>query len=441
MDRQIIQKLMRKKILFSALFFTTVFFSCKKEGALTPDFEEGSLNINFTDTITINTKVELEEPIRTDLSNLNLLGIYNDPIFGPTASSIYTQVLLTGLNVDFGPNPILDSIVLTLDYEDIYGNLESPMTVDVFELTTALDPSVDYFSNQSIPHDPSGVGSLTFVPDLLNNVIIAFDNAVRDPHVRIKLNDDLGQRILNAGASGSNNLSDNNAFTDFFKGLYITTRDSVTNTSLPTEEGSIAYFDMNSLLSTLTIYYNDSLFYDFTINTDAVKFSRFDHNYVGTDIDAHLSNSLTRDSTVTYVSTLAGVRTRLELPNIEDLANQGINFINKAELVLTVEPGTSTEIDPEIPSMSLVGIAEDGNTFFLPDFFEGQNFGGTFNEEEGTYTFNISRQISNLINSVSPNLGMYIVANGASVSANRTVMSSENNSISRIMLNITYSKL
>ena len=94
--------IMQKAFFLSALLFLTLLFSCKKDGKLTPDFDNGNLAISYLDTFAITTSVEREDSLRTDALALNMIGIYNDPIFGYVSSSLYTQVLLTGVDLNFG---------------------------------------------------------------------------------------------------------------------------------------------------------------------------------------------------------------------------------------------------------------------------------------------------------------------------------------------------
>ena len=146
---------MRKAFVFSAIFFLIGLFSCKKDGELKPDFDDGGLAINFVDTFSITTKLIEEDSIRTDLSIYNLLGLYNDPIFGPMSSSIYSQVVLSGVNVDFGSDTaVLDSVVLTLDYEALYGDTASPMSINVYVLDESLNASNQYYSDYYTRFNP-----------------------------------------------------------------------------------------------------------------------------------------------------------------------------------------------------------------------------------------------------------------------------------------------
>lgn len=434
---------MRKGIFLFAIFFLTLLFSCKKDGKLSPDFDDSNLTILFTDTFSLKTTLIKEDSLRTDLAIYNLLGLYNDPIFGPTSSSIYAQVTLTGLNVDFNSTTsTLDSIVLTLDYKSLYGDTVTPMAVNVYELNNDLSSGTDYYSTTYVAYNPTLLGSSTFVPNLSDSVNLVFQGETKKPHLRIKLSNTFGQYIMDGDAANLNMMVDNTTFLTYMKGIYITTVDSVSSTSLASGTGSIAAFNINSAMSTVTIYYNDTSSYDFTINTDGVKYSRFAHNYTGTDVEAHINQLPTRDTTITYVSTMAGVKTKLEIPNIKNIIQDGNVLINKAELVLTIEGGTEGNFDEALSSISLTGIDANGDAIFLPDFFEGLDYyGGNRDATARTYTFNISRHINDLIYSTTTDYGMYLIAKSASITSNRSVIGSGKNLISKMRLNITYSKL
>jgi hypothetical protein len=435
---KITSKIIMRKVLFlSAIFFLSLAFSCKKDGKLTPDFENGALSINFTDTFSLNTVVIKEDSLRTDLSNFNLIGLYNDSIFGPVSSSIYTQVLLTGVNVDFNnavSDPaLLDSVVLTLDYQALYGDATAPMTVEVYKLSAPLYADTNYYSNSFSARELTPIATTTFTPNLNDDL-------------RIKLSSSYGDSLIFHSP-----YTDNTAFSSLFNGFYITVKDSVTGTTIPQGSGSIAYFDLNSSNTKLSLYYHHNSLeksgptqYDFLIGAEGVKFSHFAHNYSGTDIEAHLNNTPTKDTTVVYVSTMAGVKTKIDIPNIKDLIEDGSVTINKAELTFTIENGSDGNFAEAPTSISLVGIDASGSPLFLPDFFEGTDHYGGVLSDDGlfkTYTFNISRHIHQIAYNLIPDYGMYLIANSSSTSANRVVLGSEKGSVYKVRLEITYSKI
>lgn len=431
---------MQKVFLLSVIFLITLASSCKKEGNLVPGFDNGTNLVNFTDTLTLKTSLVREDSLRTDISSLNLLGLYHDPIFGLVSSSIYSQISLNGVNVDFGSSSTIDSIVLTLDYSGLYGSNSDPISISVYELADNLISNNAYYSNEDINYNPALIGSKTFTPNITDNVFVDFDATSYEPHLRIPLDTAFGNTLLNAS---STDLSNNTNFINFLKGIYITPTDSVSSTTLLAGQGAISYFDLTSSLSTLTLYYTDSSTtakkYDFTINSESVNYNRFDHNYTGTDIEKQLLGS-DFDTTLTYLQPMSGVKVKLEIPFIKELKKEGIIGINKAELVIPIENNSDATYAP-LDNIAVVGIDENGNTLFLPDFFEGtEYYGGTFNPSTKTYTFNIARHLQSLLNSTSPDYGLYLVASGSAVLANRSVITTQQNLTSKMKINLTYSK-
>jgi len=341
------------------------------------------------------------------------------------------------VDVDFGAGATLDSAILTLQYQGMYGDTLSALSINVFEIITQMDKSTNYFSNTFLAHDPTPIASLNFIPNLKDSVFSLFDNKNKAPHLRINLGNTFGNKIL--AESGGTNLANNTNFTQFFKGFYITTTDSVQNSTLPSGQGSIAYFNINSSLSTVTIYYNDTSKYSFLMNAESVKYSRFNHNYTGTDIEAQLLGG--GDTSVTYVQTLAGVKTKIEIPHIKSILNEGNVAVNQAKLIVTIENNSDVTY-AAVPTLTLVGINDDGTSVFLPDFFEGLNFfGGFLDQTEKTYTFNIPRHLHSMIYNSSDNNGMYLLATGQSISANRSVLGTQKNPNAKLNLKIIYTKL
>ena len=444
-----IQNYTRKVLLLSAIFLLTFMSSCKKKGELVPNFDDSSFDVNFTDTVSLVTSVVREDSLRTDVSSLNLLGQYYDPEFGLTTAAIYSQVLLSGVNVDFGTPVVLDSVVLSFKYNNYYGKKDG-LTVNVYELTDDMDASTAYYSNQYFNYDPTPIGSRSFLPNVNDSVLV--DTVMSAPQLRIKLDNSFGQKLLNA--SGTVDLSNNTSFLQFFKGFYIVPASSALDsvpgsiaqkTTLSPGDGSMVYFDLNSSVSKLTLYYTntstlDSDSYDFIISADCAKFSAFDHDYSGTDIENQLSGS-GQDTTLLYVQPLAGVKTKIELPYIQKLKDQGNVAINKAELVFSIEQGSDEDFEAP-SSIALVGIDEDGKSVFLTDFFEGtEYFGGSMEPSTKTYTFNISRHVHEIVYGTTPNYGLYLIASGSSVNAERVIITSDKHPTAKLKLNLTYSNL
>jgi len=434
----------RKALLLSVLFLM-VLMSCKKDGELFPEFNNENLTIHFTDTLNIVTTLLKDDSIRTDIAGANLLGIYNDSVFGPASASFYTEITLAGSNVNFENNAVIDSVVLSMKYvgvNSLYGSIVAPMNIEVYRLTQQLTASA-YYSNDILTYNPTPLGSLSFLPNLTDTVQVTQNGSTtwQAAHIRIPLSNTFGQEILDAGKD-ANVIANNTDLKALVNGLYITPSTNVTNTTLSKSEGAILYLDMNSSLSTLTVFYsNDNgseKSYSFIINSESKKFNHFEHNYTGTEIEKQLTN-VANDSTLTYVQAMGGVKTKLMIPNLKNLSSDGKIIVNKAEIIFPVsEIGDNLA---SIPTLALTGINANNEATFLIDYFENAAyFGGTYNASNKTYTFNISRHIQDLINNNTVDYGMYLIATGSSIQANRSVLNSFKHPSNKIKLNITYSK-
>ncbi|MGE0561878.1 MAG: DUF4270 family protein [Flavobacteriales bacterium] len=443
-NKKLVLPFTRKALLLSVLILM-VLMSCKKDGELFPEFNNENLTIHFTDTMDILTTLLKDDSIRTDIAGANLLGIYNDSIFGPAAASFYTEITLSGSNVNFGNNAVIDSVVLTMKYVSsaaAYGGTGVTMDVDVHRLTEQFTKS-EYYSKDELTFNTTPLGSLSFMPNLSDTVQVIQngDTTWQSAHIRIPLSNTFGQEILDAGKD-ANIIANNTDLKALVNGLYITPSSNVNNTTLAQNEGAILYLDMNSSLSTLTVFYsNDNgpeKSYSFIINSESKKFNHFEHNYTGTEIDKQLNN-LTYDSTLTYVQAMGGVKTKITIPNLKNLSSEGKIIINKAEIIFNVsDVGNNLST---IPTLALTGINSNGEATFLIDYFESANyFGGTYDATNKLYKFNIARHVQDLINNNTEDYGMYLVATGSSVMANRSVINSFKHPSNKIKLNITYSK-
>jgi hypothetical protein len=79
----------------------------------------------------------------------NLLGIYNDPIYGQSVYSVLSQIHPSKLNPTFGTNAMLDSVVFSLPY---FSTATSTASVEVDNVTeTATTYRLDsIYGNQPI---------------------------------------------------------------------------------------------------------------------------------------------------------------------------------------------------------------------------------------------------------------------------------------------------
>lgn len=78
----------------------------------------------------------------------------------------------------------------------------------------------------------------------------------------------------------------------------------------------------------------------------------------------------------------------------------------------------------------------------MADYFEGATyFGGTYNSTTRTYKFNIARHLQKILNGSVEDHGLFLLASGAVVQANRVVIGSGKNMGYPMRLHLFYTRL
>ncbi len=439
--------LLGTRVVVLGLIIIFSFVSCKKKpeqiGAdLQPD--QDRIQLHFTDTISITAYSVREDSVRTDEPAQMLLGSMKDPVFGTTVAGFYTQLRLSTNAPDFGPNPVLDSLVLQLVYSGYYGDTTSTQTIRIYELNDQLFLDSTYYSTSQLAHESVEIAHYQFQPR--PRTLFPFLGDTLPPLIRISLSDistELGNRILN---TPEESLETGDAFAEYFKGIFVTA-DPVSS------DGVISYFNLPSNLSRATLYYqndnNDSLRYELFISANTPRFNRFDH-FDYTDADAGFRQQVIEGDTTLgknrlYLQSMGGVKTFLRFPHLNKFAEQlGSNIaVNEAKLIFT-----GFEPDPEIPAPAQLVLVErtdnEGNYRIMSDQLEGDAyFGGNYKASTNEYQFRISRYAQRLIKGDSNDMGLYAFIVGASAKADRWVYQgtgpSEADTIPAFRLHLIYS--
>jgi hypothetical protein len=213
--------------------------------------------------------------------------------------------------------------------------------------------------------------------------------------------DDLGNRIFNAPES---DLLDNDAFTNFFKGLNFSI-DSLN------ESASVLYFDLIDSDSKFTLYFNNGTSYDLIIGTSAARINHF---------------SLDQDISLDFlgVQSMGGPKLEITFANIESLIDtlKG-KAINNAKIVFTAD--VSDDIYNYHTEMSLVRVDSEGELFFLSDSFVS-GFSGTIDADH-KYTFQIRKFLQEVMDGNYLDNSLYLLPVSPSINANKTIISPDVN--------------
>ena len=416
----------------SVLFLLICLFSaCKK------NWNELGSQLIATENITVlsfdSLKIKASIHKEDSLSSLNtssyFLGSFTDADFGSTNANIYTEFRMPSSDVVFGENAQADSIVLSFQIEGFYGDTSSALNISVKEMleeitssttdSSGQDSSIVIYTDQDFLIDNTTIGSLSYTAASSGTTL-----------VNINLTNEFAQSFLDAETL---NFEDNTAFQSFFKGLYI-------SCDQYTSQGMLLELDLLDVSSKLTLYYqnseSDSLSYDFQINSNADKMTRWSHDYSTTNIPNLIGEE---DLVQAYVQGSVGYRTYLTLPSLESLKDSNY-VIHKAELTI---PYIYNENDSVFSIPSKLGLAAVNSQGGLEILSEDQNiqgssyFDGNSNTLDQTYTFNIARYVHKVIEQGYTNrLALYVPS--SVISPERVLIS--NDAVNSIKLKLFVSK-
>lgn len=407
-----LDRLLGRVIAVGLISITFITNSCTdKATTLGNELDNSSdvFEIGLTDTITVNAYSVLIDSLRTDALSLNLIGSIIDPEFGKITSSVATQLLTSIDTPDFGPNPVVDSIIFTLKYNGYYGDTMDFQTFNVYELDEILDSPENYYSNDVLTHKPTLLATKTFQPRPTSSYLISrmdttstgVDTLIVDSlsaQIRFDLNSlssEFADKIMYASEE---NMSSSSNFVEYVTGLYIAAETVESG-------GSISYFDLGSSTSGVKIYYSndtvDDLIYSLVINGFSERFTSVNHNNyedASTDFKAQVidGNSDLGKNQI-YLQSLAGVEGIIKFPHIKKLSLEGQVIVNRAELILNADIIKQEGFVAPV-SLNLFKITEDGEFEILADQREGDDyFGGVYDEELKGYRFRITKYIQALV--------------------------------------------
>jgi len=417
----------RMQIIALLMIFALLGGGCTNDPAkigidIQPDSDK--LNIFSTDTITVVAHSVYVDSVRTDETSRTMIGSYYDPVFGVSTSSLNLQLILSSAAVELGESPVLDSMVMSLEYSSValsgdddlmaYGDTTSPQTFRVYELDETIYADSVYYSNFEVAVKSEEIGAITFEPRPTDSITI--DSTRYKARLSIKLYDSFVQKFRDAS---EDNLSSLENFLEFFKGMRIAP-DEVSS------GGSMLFFNAASVFTRMTLYYSnaeeDSLEYYFPIGSSSARFMNFDHNYnlASPEFQNQLNGDTALGSQNFYLKSMAGVATIIEIPYLKNFNNLNGIALNEAKITI---PDNNPD-DELIPPSELIlyGINNEGQNTLIIDQLEGtEYFGGIYEESPGRVIFRITQHLQRSLTNDTIPLKFYLGVSGASILPNRMV--------------------
>ncbi len=419
----------------------------------------------------------------SDLSG-QLLGVYDDPIYGSFTASILTQLSLTTINPDFGSEPVLDSVVLSVPYfstevpseeggessyelDSIYG--DAPFKISIYRSNYFLsdfDPDANfeerqrYYSNQQELFENNLAGDpihevASFLPSA--DPVVTYemgqddeiDTITSPPAMRIKLPVDFFRENI-IEKEGSQQLLNNNNFRNFLRGLYF-------KAEPVNDEGNLILFNMTDEENAgITLYYTqdtNAAPATYKLNFGSNLVNTFENDFSSSILqeieNADEENGEERLFLKGGEGSMVVIKLFEDEAELEDLRQKDW-LINEANLTFYVDQDWMSGInEPE-----RVFLYDIENNRILEDYFFSERTVGDFdpndplnsmvsfssrlerneNENGVSYTVNITQHISSLISNEdleNVKLGLVVTQN-INDDSNSVIRGAEDEEVSRI---------
>ncbi len=346
---------------------------------------EGDLMNAFqTDTTTLHARTLKIDSVASDFYSNIMIGNYVDDVFGVVRTTGIMQFIPSTSQPRYGTLIRVDSVVLSLVYQNATYGKNVPMYFNVREVLDNLQYDSTYYNHSSIataPHNlmAAGMEVLDPRPELSTS-----QSTGNRPALRLHLNKQLGEKLLTAD---TDILDDKSLFKSFFRGLAV---------SSETVDGQVINYVKGDPDTKLRVYYanldgteevlNTA---DFIIANNSCKaFTLIDQHYYGTDLQGLSSTESIDGSQLAYMQSGGGTRVAVNISSAKWLNQiQGVT-INRAELIIPYDKAAKF-----LPiSTFLVFYKPEGQSYY-----SSANTGGIVNASSGLYRINITNHLQSYL--------------------------------------------
>ncbi|MDR6566985.1 protein of unknown function [Chitinophaga ginsengisegetis] len=327
-----------------ALLLVAAVSSCQKTGFTYNNVVDNNQNTDYilTDTLTVNVKTVQQDSVPTSGAEVLLAGKRVDPLFGTATIQSYFQIAQPAA-VEIPVNgSAYDSMVLIMRPNGyIAGDSTIPQDLQVYRVTSTIQTAKNFYylyNNSSFSTESTPIGS--------------FSGIIRpgtDKTVTLHMSDQLGAQLFGMLRDKSPDITANNTFLEFFKGLNVrggpnskaVSGFSATDSSLVMR----LYYHVNEIITTVK-------YVDFKMQASNLQFNQVVADHTGTPLAPLTGNvkELSSASTGNRVFTqpITGSATRIDIPYIKNLVYMG-QFFKIMKVYMTLKPVLGTYTDSRLP--------------------------------------------------------------------------------------------
>lgn len=436
-------KSLSRLFLISTLLVLAASCERRQDNITIPGQGGSEISLMVTDTLTFKTTTVDEDSLPGNGVSYFILGELNDPLLGKTTASIYADLNLIEPYADFPNTSPADSAVLfipSVEGFNSYGNRSFPINLRVYPLLENIESEKTYYQTDTFALDRSIYSEYTgkLLNEYTDSVRYQKDTLAPYDGIRIKLSKEFTDKLMSLPQEA---YETNNGLDEHFKGIAIIPEDNPTTPN----DGVLGVFDVHNALSLdyrakILLYFGDSNTFVFGFSG---KNQTVNHGETGpypNQVQNQIDNPQQHQEE-TFSQALSGVKTKIELPYLYNLISEGNIAIHKAEITFHVKNYDEYFYAPPRMSLFKPFSKSSSRNFLIEDAVSSINYGGNYDSETGSYTFDITRHLQNVLNSlyfnnIDTNDGLYLaIPTDQPVIGARCVIDQ-----SKTKIHITYSK-
>ena len=364
------------------------------------------------------------DSIPTNASNRMILGRLIDPVFGEVYSDAYVQFgLRNSGNPTINQQAVFDSMQLSITLNSSQGlDFTSLQRFTVYQLADDLKSDVEYYGNSSLAFNPDPLA------EYVGRVIPGLDSilTINMPH-------EFGLDFFSKVQSGDATILTNNAFKDYFKGIYVGTGE---------ENDALYLFDLTNNRTRLSMFFHtdsDTLEYFFSA-TGNTHFNGLRQDRTGSVLEGIPGPKIDFEPGTGSYYTHAGLGnlTKLDFSEVNTFFDGlGVFKLNLAELeIIPSEP--VNQFVPR-PTNLLFYFANEDNNLLVDgtqvgaiqvDGFSqnatGRNLSAAFDPETKSFKASITGYLQALADESIPYSSVFVIPSGIGSSLNQMQVPIEN---------------
>lgn len=455
---------MRKKCVFLVLLAVVSLLSCNDENSQIAEglFKNDMAKVKPDVIFGMNAIVESDATAVTNDVTTAFVGTYNDPIFGKISAATAFE-LRTPTDWTFKEETVIvvDSVSMHIGF-DVKQSMYDTITkqkVNIYRLNKSLK-EVKRFSDLGDAYKGDLLASKEISCETVDTLFsitkdtegkVTKIDTVAKGNIKFKFEDAFAQTFAKEFINNSSIYANQEAFNDFFKGIYVES-----DANISSGNGGMFALNITGGKTYLNVYYHikdekdssgkllekpkDRAF-GFYANNNSKRINTFKHEpKVG----------VLGSTESIYILGGAGLKANVKLDSLSKMEKwygRKDLLINKAEIVLKVDEVINMDKTPLPKRLIMVGYNKEGEIIAIPDYIiSSPFFNGVLDLEKSEYRFNIAFLIQDIVNNskekfyeinkIDLSKGFAVYPENRRESPRRVILDGKS-----IKLNITYTEL